>query len=116
MAPVENGMPTSKKDIPLEGTVKIDLFGRQFQFRADDSLEDAEKVVEKLKQYVADAEQGIRGSGSVQNTVVILLLAGMNLAKDLSVAESELRSFHNSVLSKSSDLLDKLNAFASNSV
>ena len=115
MVPVENEIPIPKKDAPLEGTVKIDLLGRQFQFRADDSLDDPEKVVKKLKQYVADAEQGVKGSGSVQNTVVILLLAGMNLANDLAVAESELRTFHDSVVRKSSDLLSKLNAFASNS-
>lgn len=115
MTPVENGIPILKKDAPSEDTVKIDLFGRQFQFRADDSLDDPEKVVEKLKQYVAEAEQGIKGAGSVQNTVVILLLAGMNLANDLAVAESELSEFHDSVVRKSSDLLDKLNTFASNS-
>jgi len=36
----------------------------------------------------------------------------MNLANDPVVAESELTAFHDSVVRKSSDLLDKLNAFA----
>jgi len=76
MTSVENGIPILKRDAPSEGTVKIDFFGRQFQFRADDSLDDPEKVVEKLKWYVADAEQGIKGAGSVQNTEIVFLLAG----------------------------------------
>jgi hypothetical protein len=114
MAPVENGIPIINKEAPSENIVKIDLFGRQFQFRADSSLDDPEKVVEKLKRYVTQAEQGTKGSGSAPNTMVTLLLAGMNLANDLAAAELELSEFHDSVDRKSSGLLNKLNTFVSN--
>ncbi|SMC41460.1 hypothetical protein SAMN02746065_1025 [Desulfocicer vacuolatum DSM 3385] len=114
MNPVENGVPDINKDVTSEEIVSIDLFGRQFQFRADDALDDPGKVVEKLKQYVARAEQGMEGSVSVQNSLVVLLLAGMNMANDLAASESELLEFHECVDHKSTALLNKLNAFASN--
>ena len=112
MVPVENGIPTINKEAPSEDIVKIDLFGRQFQFWTDNPLDEPEKVVEKLKQYVTQAEQKIKGTASVQNTVVVLLLAGMNMANDLAVAESELSEFHDRMDRKSTGLLDKLNTFA----
>ncbi|GAB6144362.1 cell division protein ZapA [Desulfocicer niacini] len=99
----------------MEEIVTIDLFGRQFQFRTDKPLEDCEKVVEKLKQYVSQAEDQTNNTASVQNRVVVLLLAGMNLANDLVATESEVSKFHDHVDRKSSDLLNKLKVFVSQS-
>jgi len=114
MSPGENGVPINKEASAVEEIVSIDLFGRQFQFRTDKPLEDCEQVVEKLKQYVSQAEEQTNNTASVQNRVVVLLLAGMNLANDLVVTESELSKLHDRVDRNSSGLLNKLNVFVSN--
>lgn len=114
MSPRGNGVPINKEASAVEEIVSIDLFGRQFQFRTDKPLEDCEKVVEKLKQYVSQAEEQTHNTASVQNRVVVLLLAGMNLANDLVATESEALKFHDRVDRKSSDLLNKLSVFVSN--
>ncbi len=110
MTPVENGVPINK-ETSTQDIVRIDLFGRQFQFRADKPLDDSQRVAEKLTQYITQAEEQVRNTASVQNRLVVMLLAGMNLANDLAARESELSKFHDCVDSKLTDLLNKLNKF-----
>lgn len=113
MSPKENGVPINKETSVVDDIVCIELFGRQFQFRTDKPLDDCEKVVAKLKEYVSQAEDEIGNTASVQNRVVVLLLAGMNMANDLITTESELSKFHDRVDRKSSELLNKLNVVVS---
>ena len=112
MIPVENGVPINKEKA-TEDIVVIDLFGKQFQFKASKSLDDSKKIAERLTEYVVRAEEQIHNTASVQNRIVIVLLAGMNLANDLADRESELSELHDRVDRKSTDLLNKLNEFIS---
>ena len=111
----ENGNHDDRK-MPGGAFVTIDLFGREFQFKADASHDNPREIVDKLKAYVDRAEKEAQLNPSAQNRFVILLLAGMNMANDLRVAESELSGFQKQLNTKTSDLLQKLNDFARKAV
>lgn len=90
-------------------TITLELFNQAFTFRADAGIADAGRVVRKFESYVEQAQETVAFDASEKNKLVVLLLAGMNIASDLCTAEKDFLCFRQAMSDRADALLNKLN-------
>lgn len=77
----------------MDEIVVIDFLGEKFQFATDRKVENPERVVRHLEQYIKEAQGLFENRASERNKIAILLMAAMNISKDyyeLKTKSSEL--------------------------
>ncbi len=88
--------------------VKIDLFGEEFRFKPDDQVENPEKVVKYLKNYIKQAENMFQNTTSGKNKIAILLLAAMNVSKDFYELKVQHANLEKEIDNRLSFLIEKI--------
>ncbi|MEN8210369.1 MAG: cell division protein ZapA [Thermodesulfobacteriota bacterium] len=88
--------------------VKIDLFGEEFRFKPDEQVENPEKVVKYLKNHIKQAENMFQNKTSGKNKIAILLLAAMNVSKDLYELEVQYADLEKEIDNRLSFLIEKI--------
>jgi len=95
----------------LEQFITIELFGKQYTFKAETNVEKAKEVAELLVREVEKAESQQKGSLARFNPLGIMILTAMNIAGDnIDIKENHL-DFLREISDKSSKLLSKLENF-----
>ena len=92
----------------MDEIVKIKVFGEEFRFKPEDQGVDPEKIVEYLKHYIVMAEEQIGCKASGKNKIAILLLAGMNMSKDLNELKMKYTSLENYITDRALSLIEKI--------
>lgn len=95
----------------LEQLITIELFGKQYTFKAETQVEKAKEVAEMLVKEVEKAESQQKGSPSRFNPLGIMILTAMNIAGDNIDIKENYLDFKREVFDKSSILLSKLENF-----
>src|SRR6056297_2956928 len=106
MTTPETGDTIDRNGTP-DRTVKIEIFGQAFRFKSDDATADPEKIARRFEEYIQRAEQEIQFTASGKNKVIILLLAGMNISRDLFSVEEETLRLKDGVARRTTSLLNK---------
>ncbi len=92
----------------MDEIVKIKVFGEEFRFKPEDQGVDPEKIVEYLKDYIVMAEEQIGCKSSRKNKIAILLLAGMNMSKDLNELKMKYNSLEDYITDRALSLIEKI--------
>lgn len=93
----------------MDEIIKIELFGEEFQFKADAQVEDPQKIADFLTRYIDEAEGVIGNNIGDRNKIAILLLAAMNLSKELTEIKWQSSQLQQDVNENISSLIEKLN-------
>ena len=92
----------------MDEIVTIELFGEEFKFKLGEQIEDARTIAVNFKEYVTQAEQHIKYASSDRKKLTVLLLAGMNLAKDYHMLKEEHSKLEEKVTDKISSLIRRI--------
>ena len=92
----------------MDEIVTIELFGEEFNFKLGEQIKDAGNIALSFKEYVAQAEQHIKYASSDRKKLTVLLLAGMNLAKDYHMLKEEHFKLEEKVAEKISSLIKRI--------
>lgn len=92
----------------MDEIVTIDFFGEEFRFKADQHIENPGAVVECLEQHIAEADTLFKKSMTGRNKLAVLLLAAINLSKELEELKAKHDRFEKDVLTKISSLACKI--------
>ncbi|MCG8567755.1 MAG: cell division protein ZapA [Desulfobacterales bacterium] len=93
----------------MDEIIKIELFGEEFQFKADAQVEDPQRIAEFLSGYIREAEEVIGDTPGDRNKIATLLLAAMNLSKDYKELKWRHALLQKDVKYNISSLMEKLN-------
>ena len=93
----------------MDEIIKIELFGEEFQFKADAQVEDPQKIADFLTRYIDEAEGVIGNNIGDRNKIAIRLLAAMNLSKELTEIKWQSSQLQQDVNENISSLIEKLN-------
>lgn len=92
----------------MDGIVKIDFFGEQFRFKPDQQVKNPEAVVEYLTQQIEEAQNLFKQNTSGQNKLAILLLAAMNLSKEVYELKMKQNQFEKDIAKRISSIINKI--------
>ncbi len=92
----------------MDEIIKIDLFGEEFRFKPDGQVQDANKIVQFLTEYVQEAESMVPNKNSGRNRMAILLLAAMNLSRDFQELKIQHTELEKDMENKISSLMKKI--------
>lgn len=92
----------------MERIISIDLFGEQYKFKADAEDTHAQKVVEYLKDKVADVKRDDDPSSPEIGKFAHLLLATLNICNDYFDLKEEHDALLKNVTDRSSKILKKI--------
>ncbi len=92
----------------MDEIVEIDFLGEQFRFKPDHQVKDPEAVVEYLTQHIENAKHLFKQNASSQNKLAILLLAAMNLSKEVYELKTKQSQFENDIAERISSLMNKI--------
>lgn len=92
----------------MDEIIKIDLFGEEFRFKTDNQVQDANKIVQYITEYVQEAENMVPNKNSGRNRMAILLLAAMNLSRDFHELKTQHAELEKDMENKISSLMKKI--------
>ena len=92
----------------MDEIIKIDFFGEEFRFKPDDQVKNPSRVVRYLTDYIQEAENMVPNKNSARNRMAILILAAMNLSKDLHELKMQHAELEKDMETKISSLIDKI--------
>ena len=92
----------------MDEIVKIDFFGEEFRFKSDQYIENADAVVHCLEQHIEQASELFKQNASGSNKIAVLLLAAINLSKELEELKTTHHRFEKEVMNKISSLANKI--------
>ncbi len=98
----------SGKGVSLDEIVKINFFGEEFRFRTEKHIENPEAVAACLEQHIEQAQELFRKNAAGTNKVVILMMAAMNLSKELQDLKARHTRLEETVLEKISSLAARI--------
>lgn len=95
----------------MEQFITIELFGKNYTFKAETRIEKAREVAELLVKEVGKVESQQKGSSARFNQLGIMILTAMNIAGDnIEIKENDL-DFMRKISDKSAKLLSRLDSF-----
>ncbi|MFO7752537.1 MAG: cell division protein ZapA [Desulfobacteraceae bacterium] len=92
----------------MDEIVTIELFGEKFSFKPDGSVEDPWDVADYLKEYVHRAEEQFKYKSSNKSKLAILLVAAMDLTRELRELKKEHSILEDQVQTRISSLMKKI--------
>ena len=92
----------------MDEIVTIELFGEKFSFQSDGSVEDPWEVAALLKEYVHKAEDQFKYKSSNKSKLAILLVAAMDLTRELRELRKENAKLEDELNRRISSLMKKI--------
>ena len=93
----------------MDEIVKIEIFGEEFRFKPDDAQEiDPAQIAAHVKERIKEAEGLFQNKTSNRNRLAILLLAAMNLSKEVQELKLQRAELERDVENRISSLLRKI--------
>ncbi len=88
----------------MDDIVTIELFGELFKFKAEPGVTDAAKIAEYLSEAVTEVEKQFAAKSPEISKLALLVLASLNISKELL----ELKSDHAELLNRVSERSERL--------
>lgn len=92
----------------MDEIVEINFLGEHFRFKPDGQVKDPKAVVEYLTQHIEDAQHLFEQTASGHNKLAILLMAAMNLSKEVCELKTKQSQFEKNIAGRISSLSYKI--------
>ena len=96
------------KEKSLDKVVKIKFLGEEFIFKPNSQIQGSQRIVDDLEHYILTAEKQFDQKTSNKNKIAILLLAAMNISKDLHELKMKYSGLEDYVSEKIAILIKKI--------
>ncbi|WP_300667559.1 cell division protein ZapA [Desulfoluna sp.] len=92
----------------LEEILTVDLFGETYKFKTDADPSEASAIVRGVVDEVTRAGEGMKGPLTENRKFIQLLVATLNIAKELVEVKKNHAELHETLARKSTTLIEKL--------
>lgn len=92
----------------LEEILTVDLFGETYNFKTDADASQASAIVGSIVNEVARAGEGMKGPLTENRKFIQLLVATLNIAKELAEVKKNHAELQEMLTQKSATLIEKL--------
>lgn len=92
----------------LEEILTVDLFGESYKFTTDSNPEEAEAIAQSIVDEVARVGASIKGPLTESRKFIQLLLAALNIAKELSEVKKSQAELQEKLSERSRHLMEKI--------
>ena len=92
----------------LEEILTVDLFGETYKFKTDADSSEASAIVKSIMDEVSRAGEGMKGPLTENRKFIQLLVATLNIAKELAEVKKNHADLHEKLTRKSATLIEKL--------
>ncbi len=96
------------KEKSLDEVVKIKFLGEEFRFKPNSQIQGSQRIVDDLEHYILTAEKQFDHKTSNKNKIAILLLAAMNISKDLNELKIKYSGLEDYISEKIAILIKKI--------
>jgi cell division protein ZapA (FtsZ GTPase activity inhibitor) len=96
----------------LEQLVTIELFGKQYTFKAESEVNKAKEVAELLAKEVSRVDGQQSGESSATSNLTTLMLAALNIAHQNLELENRYSNFMQDLSERSQRLIRQLDEYA----
>ena len=95
----------------MEEILTVDLFGESYKFTTDASSEDAQAIAQSLVDEVVRVGKSVKGPLTESRKFIQLLLAALNIAKELSEVRKSQKELEARLCERSEALIRKLDEY-----
>jgi len=92
----------------LEEIITVDLFGETYKFKTDADPGDASAIARSIVDEVIRAGEGMKGPLTENRKFIQLLVASLNIAKELAEVKKKHAELQEKLTRKSATLIEKL--------
>jgi len=92
----------------LEEILTVDLFGETYKFKTDADPSEASAIGKSIVDEVIRAGEGMKGPLTENRKFIQLLVATLNIAKELAEVKKSQADLHEKLVQKSATLIEKL--------
>lgn len=92
----------------MEEIITVDLFGETYKFKTDADPADASAIARSIVDEVIRAGEGMKGPLTENRKFIQLLVASLNIAKELAEVKKKHAELQERLARKSATLIEKL--------